>query len=253
MTTRKERFKKAAAEARSSVGIDAINIRFQAEAVINQQRPEYNKDAGTFWTGKDLDAENVTGKRFVADIADVMMGYRKFTDGRVKMPVWAVVAVGGDKLLPERKTLGDTDESKWPMSKYRDGERQDIWKVIWVLPMYSESEAGAGDTFAFSPESNSGINAIANLVDIYAERPDGDNKLPLISLQSRPGSRFASPILHIEGWVDRPAGVRRLTPPPLPIAPEPDPQGELLNGAAMPPRISGDGKAASSIDDDIPF
>ena len=262
MTSKRDHMKKFTASARASTGIDATPIKFLAEPVVNLQNPEYEKAAGTYWIGKDLDAKNITGGKFVADVADTMTGLRKFTEGKVKVPVYAVITIGGDVLLPERALLGDTDTSKWQLSKYREGERQDPWRVIWILPLY---DSATGDTLVFSPESGGGINAIADLVDAYAERPDGDEKLPLISLQSHSragsnGKRYSFPILRIESWVDRPAEARRLQPPPLPIAPRPTPQGELAlngNGAAVPaamPHIGGgDDEAARLIDDDIPF
>jgi hypothetical protein len=251
MSTRREKLKRAAAEARAGAGIDAPAIKFLSEPVINKEHPEYAKEAGTFWIGKDLEAQNLTGKKFVALVDDAMRGYRKFSEGKVKVPVYAVVAVAGDVLPPERDLLGDLNESRWPPSKFRDGERQDPWRRIWILPIY---DVETGDIIVFSPETNGGINAIADLVDAYAGRPDGDEKLPLVSLQSysRAGSngkRFF-PILRVEGWVDRPAGAHRLSPPPLPIAPVPH-QDELdFSGAAPRPRK---GNGTNLMDDDIPF
>jgi hypothetical protein len=255
MATRREKLKKAAAEARAGTGIDAPAIKFLSEPVINVEHPEYAKEAGTFWLGKDTEAKNITGKKFVADVDDIMKGYRKFTDGKVKVPVYAVVAVSGDILPPEREMLGDLNEWQWPPSKFREGERQDPWRRIWILPLY---DLETGDVVVFSPETNGGINAIADLVDAYAGRPDGDEKLPLVSLQSYSrvgsnGKRLAFPILRVESWVDRPAGAHRLSPPPLPVAPASASGQDELDFSGGSPRPRKDRGGADPFDDSIPF
>jgi hypothetical protein len=249
MTTRRDKFRKAASEARASTGVDAINVKFYAEPVTNEKYPELSKQAGSYWVGRDSESRDVSGMTFIADVGDTMRGFRKFVgEGKAKaIPVYAIVTIGGDVLPPKREDLGDNDQGKWPASKFREGEPQDPWRVIWILPAYDER---TGDTVVLAFETVGGIASIGDLVDAYAERPEGDEKLPLISLQSHSrlgsnGRRYFFPILRIEGWVDRPADARRLTPPPLPIEPVMN-QGELFGARA-------NGKGTPLVDESIPF
>jgi hypothetical protein len=170
-----------------------------------------NGDSGDWTAGKKNTP--MTGKKLVADFLDLMKGWLSFKDGK---PIYVVVRVADGMSAPRRENLGDTDERLW-------GEKQeDPWKPVFVLPFFDPETR---ETFIFSTTTEGGTRAVGSLVNAFnaeqRERPKTVPALPVVELdndsyENNKGKRIFTPILDIVGWTDRPVGVKRSLPPPLP-------------------------------------
>jgi len=140
-----------------------------------------------------------------------MKGWLSFKDGK---PIYAVVRVADRIPAPRREDLGDTDERLW-------GEKQeDPWKKVAVLPLFHPETR---ETFIFSTTTDGGTRAVGSLVNAFvAERRErAGATLPVVELDNdsyfnNKNKRIFAPILDIIGWTDRPVGVKRSLPPPMP-------------------------------------
>ena len=170
-----------------------------------------NGDTGEWTAGKKNTPMN--GKKLVADITDLMKGWLSFKDGK---PTYAVVRVADGTSPPRREDLGDTDERLW-------GEKlEDPWKKVIVLPFFDPETR---ETFTYSTTTEGGTRAVGSLVNAFTaeqhERPKTVPTLPVVELDNdsyvnNRGKRVFTPILGIIGWIDRPVGVKRSLPPPMP-------------------------------------
>jgi hypothetical protein len=239
MSNRSAKFKKYATDARAGRGFDATFLKFSAET-------------GNWSAGKDDAHRDFNNKELLADIGDLMTGWRKFVDD-AKTFVYAVTRLDGDAEPPARESLGDRDEQQWRVSKY-NGRRMDPWPWIAVLPLIDPK---TGESLVFVAEGPS-HDATSALSDALALRDDGDPKVPRIVLASHStvnagGKRWHYPIFRISGWEERPADTRHLQPPPLPLLSSAEDQAELaLDAGAIPLRTNGRAPSATA-DDDIPF
>jgi hypothetical protein len=217
----------------ANAGIDATPLKFITET-------------GEFLTGKDDSAEFFTSREMLADLDNLLEGYRKFPPQGAKnrAPIWAVLPVSAGK-LPDRTLLGDMDETQWPLGKF-GGKPRDPWQPVSVMPLYDLERP---DTlYVFATETPSGNAAIAALMDAMAARldngdslpeglappkqPEASDELPVVLLNSRRiNEKLYVPALHVVTWGPRPRGARLLTAPPLPII-QPNAQRELFDKAA---------------------
>jgi hypothetical protein len=235
MSSRREQYKKFAAQ-HANVGFDARNVSL-------------NATKGTWSLGFGDDAADITGKELLADIHNASRGLRKFpTDARHRAPIWAVTLIASDTPPPDRALLGDLDQARWLIGKYSH-EPRDPWQPVSCLPLIDPSTL---EVFLYATESGSGSAAVAMLMDAWLARttpPDSlpdkppangngqahpeEDEIPRVALGSRAisldgGDRtLYVPTLRIVGWESRPEGARILTPPPLPLPPSNDLQGEL--------------------------
>jgi hypothetical protein len=170
---------------------------------------KFNGETGEWTAGKKNTPMN--GKKLVADINDLMKGWLSFKDGK---PNYAVVRVADGTSPPRREDLGDTDEGLW-------GEKlEDPWKKVVVLPFFDPETR---ETFIFSTATDGGTKAVGSLVNAFvAERRERlDAALPVVELHNdnyfnKKNKRIFTPTLDIIGWTDRPTGVKRSLPPPMP-------------------------------------
>jgi hypothetical protein len=188
--------------------VNEISARRGFEATVLK----CNGDTGEWTAGKKNTPMN--GKKLVADITDLMKGWLSFKDGK---PIYAVVRVEDRISLPRREGLGDTDERLW-------GEKQeDPWKKVMVVPFF---DLETRETFIFSTTTEGGTGAVGSLVNAFTveqhERPKTVPTLPVVELDNddyvnkKNGKRIFTPVLDIIGWTDRPVGVKRSLPPPMP-------------------------------------
>ena len=170
--------------------------------------------------------EKMNGERWVAVPADLMEGWQRIEKG--KPPLYVVGRVAdGYRRLP-REELGDLAEYLWPNGK-------DPWTpAVWLPFWHPETR----EVLLFHAANEGSRAAIANPTEAYAlaceAHPDQLNFDPLIDLasdsyESKHGRRIYNPILEVVDWVERPAAVRRVIPPPvnvLELTAEPQPQLE---------------------------
>jgi hypothetical protein len=82
----------------------------------------------------EIDEEGLGGSEWVADLDNLLKGYRTY-DERVKKFRYALVGAFDDTAVPERDTLGDTDPARWSIPKGAT-ERKDPWRSTYALPLF---------------------------------------------------------------------------------------------------------------------
>jgi hypothetical protein len=149
-------------------------------------------------------------QKFACDPVDAMTGYQKFEK---KVPIYHIGRVADGYQPPPREELGDLNESNWENGK-------DPWVRIDLLPFWDEESQ---EVLLFSAASRGSRDAVAHLVEAYINNvgvhPEDLNKVPLVKLEAdsyvnKHGKRIFVPVLAILDWIERPAAVRRILPPP---------------------------------------
>jgi len=104
------------------------------------------------------------------------------------------------KPLPDRETLGDTDEGLWEMGP--DQRPRDPWQNTRFVYLVDPDSAEA---FTFSTSSWGGREAVINLGDAIARmRTAHPHALPVVELQAAPmATRFgrkSKPVFKVVDW-----------------------------------------------------
>jgi hypothetical protein len=150
-------------------------------------------------------------QKLACDPVDAMSGWQKFEK---KVPVYQIGRVASGYQPVAREELGDLDEEFWP-----DGK--DPWKRIDLLPFW---DIESREVLLFSAANKGSRDAVAQLVAAYINdieaHPEDLNKVPLVELESdsytnNHGKTIFYPIFAIIDWIERPAAVRRILPPPV--------------------------------------
>jgi hypothetical protein len=160
-------------------------------------------------TGKtNTDAMN--HQKLACDPVDAMTGVQKFEN---KIPIYQIGRVAAGYEPPAREQLGDLDEKRWPNGK-------DPWMPVYLLPFW---DVETREVLLFSATSQGSRDAVARLIECYINNvevhPEDLHRVPLIELESdhyvnKHGKEIYYPIFSILSWIDRPAAVRRILPPP---------------------------------------
>jgi|SRR6516165_675558 hypothetical protein len=168
---------------------------------------------------------DMNGRHLVAVTVDVMHGHQKFVDNK---PTYAVGRIG-DGFVPKRDKLGDLDEDLWPK------KGKDPWQFVLFLPLFDPE---THEVFLFTSASDGGKDAIGALVDAYLDNceahPEDAGKPPLVELgvdsyTNTHNKTIYVPLLDIIGFVEMPATILRIKPPPLPvIEDQPQPPAETM-------------------------
>jgi hypothetical protein len=161
-------------------------------------------------TGKTNTAA-MNGQKLASDPPDAMTGWQKFEN---KVPVYQIGRVADGYQPPPREQLGDLNAVHWENGK-------DPWVRIDLLPFW---DVDSREVLLFSAANQGSRDAVAHLVAAYINNvevhPEDLNKVPLIELETdsylnKHGKQIFIPILSIIDWIERPAAVRRILPPPV--------------------------------------
>jgi hypothetical protein len=85
---------------------------------------------------------------------------------------------------PERDTLGDTDERKWPQGKFSN-EPEDPWRVRLEVPM---EHAETGEQYTFVAMSKTALGAVKDLLNQCRRLPRDANRAS-VSMSSPSSAR----------------------------------------------------------------
>jgi len=176
---------------RSRTGIGATHIGFSGEGVwqAGKNKIQFNK------------------RQLGANVFDMMHGHRSFR-GRVPLYVAGKV-FGPQPFVP--LPPGEMDQL--------DEKGDPIWDFVRMLPLFEPK--GPHEIYAYSTATGGGGDAIATLVNAFADHvAGGGRQLPVVELNgdsytNSRGKRIHVPRLDIVGWIDRPATLKALDPPPL--------------------------------------
>lgn len=155
------------------------------------------------------------GTELVANVPNLVLYWQKFADGVPQMEGLCYPLIG--EVPAARDTLGDTDESKWEISRDEKGKpefdsrtgepkRNDPWNLVTSLIMRDADD----NLYRFETVSYSGKTAVGQFVGEWSKeaKRHGPNELPIIELGSdlktRKGSKdtYAIPTFTITGWVE---------------------------------------------------
>ena len=175
----------------------------------------FNGSSGIHRTLDDS-VEVPSGTDFVAFLHETQKGYIKFNDDAP--PDVCMVAINQDAEVPQRKELGDLDQSKWPRGL--DGNKRDPWKEQIAIPL-ARCDAG-GELFVYVARGAVALNSVADLLGRWRRHPKRQAGLiPVIRLENGtyPSKKFGGfkpkPLLLIIDWVTKDG-----SPPPPPLSPE---------------------------------
>jgi hypothetical protein len=227
--------------------------------------PFFRQDGNTgeyHRTGKDNTAA-MNGQKLACDPVDAITGWQKFEK---KVPVYQIGRVADGYQPPSREELGDLDEFGWENGK-------DPWTRIDLLPFW---DVETREVLLFSAANKGSRDAVAHLVEAYINNmgvhPEDLNKVPLVELEAdsyinKHGKKIFYPIFAIIDWIERPAAVRRILPPPVKMleltaaptampAPPPSPtrsdQRTPAVAKSKPKKLEAGGRVPD-MDDEIPF
>jgi hypothetical protein len=225
-------------------------------AVASRSRPNFGGsflklDEGNWLAGK----KDANGRRLGADVPDAMGGYQKFKN---KKPILAIVRIADGIAPPERDELDETDESLW-------SDRKDPWQPVSILPFWDPE---THEIFIFSSSAQGGRDAVAYLIEAYADNcaghPEDADKLPLVELCSDSyvnthGRTIYKPLFEVRDWILRPTALRRLKPPPVTMlaienksAPAPT-EASAAKRSTKSPKHKITSSKDDDMDDTIPF
>jgi hypothetical protein len=235
MTTDLEFLRKFVASGRSS-GFNVPIFR------LDGNTGEYRR------VGNQNKTDILSGQQLAADPADTMAGWQKFED---KTPIYHIGRIADGFEIPPREALGPVNP-----------DEKDPWRRIDLLPFWNLESR---EIWLFSAGNGGSRDAVANLLDAYvnkaAAHPEDHNKVPVVELatdsyENQHGKKIFVPIFEINSWIERPAAVRRILPPPIKMLeltaasepiPEKSDQPEPVAAKAKPKRSS------KNMDDEIPF
>ncbi len=166
-----------------------------------------NEDAGL---GKLLKFKKglweISGQRAAADGTYIVhavawsKSWIKFEDRKVAER--HVYSVARNEKPAERKSLGDLDETKWPIGL--DGKPSDPWSLQYLLPL---EDTDSGDICVFTTSSVGGKRAVGDVCKAWAQHGRKDRSLPLPivklgvgEMMSAKFGRIVTPKFEIVGW-----------------------------------------------------
>jgi hypothetical protein len=156
---------------------------------------------GKWFGGRGNDEYAVDGRLLVADLENLMVGWRRWFDKRITDQVVGVVAEGFKP--PQRNDLADLDDQKW--ERDAAGKPVDPWQFGFYLRLVDESDDAK--SFAWSATSSGGRKAVGQLVTEFVRRRKKHPNActPLVKLSTdfyrhRDYGRVDVPLLEIVGW-----------------------------------------------------
>jgi hypothetical protein len=182
----------------------------------------------------------MNGQILASDPGDLIIGWQRFQNNT---PILQVGRAADGYQPASREQLGDLPKAG----------SKDPWQRVDFLPFWNPESR---EVLLFTASNQGSRDAIANLVEAYcnnlASHPEDRGKVPLVELatdsyENTHGKQIFIPIFDINDWIERPAAVRRILPPPI----------KMLDLTALPlpaPAIQAKQSTESSdMDDSIPF
>ena len=135
---------------------------------------------------------------FVLNPNGAVAGYLKF-GAKGEQPERHTGSIYPKDEAPDRASLGDTDESKWPKGRFSDGP-EDPWTAVVELPLRHQT---TGEEFILTCQSKTAIGAAKDLFSQLRRVPPGHDpviKLSVGTMQTRYGKR-KKPVFSLVGQV----------------------------------------------------
>jgi hypothetical protein len=155
---------------------------------------KWNGNEGKYLTRDGVAAFN--NEDFDLNAAGILGGYIKF-GGKGEQPERRLGALYPKDEAPDRASLGDTDQSKWPKGRF-SGEPEDPWTPVVQLPLKHQK---TGEEYVLSLQTKTSIGAARDLLAHLRRLPNGHDpviKLATGSMQTKFGVR-KKPVFTIVG------------------------------------------------------
>lgn len=193
------------------VSYDDIQRLMEEETSFQSMFPgtAYTFKKGHWYQGfgkkAELQDKLFRSKSIIVNAVNVNFAWRTFTDeGKPAYLAFANPALG--QKLPERKTLGNTDKSFWPVSEM-NGKPQDPISKIAMVPFRFDGETEVNH-FMFN--SWSAVRAVQDFMKAFGtEGRRHTGKLPVVNVDASiekhwedDSITFEVPILAIADWED---------------------------------------------------
>jgi hypothetical protein len=179
----------------NSVEEDAYAAFARVGAEENQGLGKILKMAkdGNWFAGPE--EEPMTGAVLLADMHNLLVGWRKWVDGKVEASDVGRIMEGF--VVKRREELGDDDRELWPFNK--SGVQADPWQFGYTLRLASED----GEIYLYNATSFGGKGAIGNLCTQFSRRRSNPYvRLTSSSYKHKLYGRTFNPVLEIGGWED---------------------------------------------------
>ena len=137
-------------------------------------------------------------QHFILNPAGAVAGYLKFKE-KGEAPERQTGAIFPKDEAPSRASLGDFDQSAWPIGKF-SGEAEDPWTPVIELPIRHQE---TGEEYVLTCQSKTAIGAAKDLFAQLRRVPSGHDpviKLSVGTMQTRYGKR-KKPVLSLVGQV----------------------------------------------------
>jgi hypothetical protein len=148
-------------------------------------------------------------QHFILNPAGAVAGYLKFK-GKGEVPERHTGAIFPKDEAPLRSTLGDLDQSAWPIGKLT-GQPEDPWTPVIELPLKHQE---TGEEYLLACQSKTSIGAAKDLFAQLRRVPNGHDpviKLAVGTMQTRYGKR-KKPVLSLVGQVPQANGAAAKAP-----------------------------------------
>jgi hypothetical protein len=170
----------------------------------------FNHDRGEWATGSGDKKTIIDGRKLVAGVGLLLVGWQKFVD---KKPFYADVGFVRDRHVP--RTREKLDE----LGKV--GSKDDPWKLTYFLPA---QDPETRQHCIIVTHSTTGKDALAMLQIAFVEhsetQPDRAPQWPIVTLAndgsfiSQHGGKIWKPLYEIVDWTDPPPNFQAVTAPP---------------------------------------
>jgi hypothetical protein len=121
--------------------------------------------------------EEFTDQVFVLNAVAIIAGYVKFA-GKGEKPERRTGSIFPKDEVPERASLGDTDQSKWAVGRF-SGEPEDPWTAVIELPLKHKE---TGEDYILTCQGKTAIGAARDLLAQLHRMPNGHD--PIIRLMA---------------------------------------------------------------------
>lgn len=212
----------------NAVAVAASDTRTPQERYLDEIAPvtfvgqliKFSKD-GKFLVSASGDGISPE-QDFVALADETLVGWIKY-NGQGEQPTRAQGILYDGFVMPERESLGDTDEATWPMGL--DGHPADPWQHQICLVLQNRETQ---EFFTFATSSTSGRRAVGNLLRHYERlRRSHPDTYPIVRL--KPGG-YNHKDTRV-GWVATPTfAVVGRAPKDSAAKPDSSPAADLNDG-----------------------
>jgi hypothetical protein len=156
---------------------------------------------GKWLAGRGKDEEEAGGKVLIADLDNVMIGWRRWWDKKITDQVVGLVAESFRP--PQRNALGDLDEAAW--ERDNNGNAKDPWSFGFYMRLVDPENAD--EAYAWAATSFGAKKAIADLIRAFTKqrKKEPTRCVPVVKLNGdhyrhKDYGRVDVPALEIVDW-----------------------------------------------------